>query len=380
MLDQATPRSSVEASEFEPRFDLHQILGFVWRQWKFIASITALVLVIGSTMLMRLTPLYTATTQILLERQREKAPGAEAILATADPDAAMVEGEMAILRSSVFLRRVVEREHLAADRKVANSDPQSSEESSSIFASVRSLLPWFTAQGAEPATAQLTTAEPTTAEPGSPSDEEIAATEALKGSVLVSRAARFGFVLGISVTSPDPARAARLANAVAYAYLVDKLDTRFEAAKRASAWLNDRIVELRNQLHDLEEAVTQFRTAHGLFQSGNVTLSQQQLSELNAKLIDARADAAQKKARVRSPQLVAGQGHRSRKYAGLWVRQHSSSLASTGKCPLPTRGRSFRTIRSTASARRQHSRAGTRPRTLYRRRDPAIVCLHQERL
>ena len=288
MLDQPTPPSSVEASEFRSRLDLHQILGFLWRQWKFIAAITALVLVIGSTVLLRLTPLYTATTQVLLERQREKAPGAEAILATADPDAAMVEGEMAILRSSVFLRRVVEREHLVADRKPASSDSQSSQESSSIFESVRSLLPWFTAQGAEPATA----------EPRSPSDEEIQAIEELKGSVSVSRAARLGFVLGVSVTSPDPARAAALANAIADAYLVDKLDTRFDAAKRASAWLNDRIGELRKQLRDSEEAVTQFRTAHDLFQNGNITLNQQQLSELNAKLVDARADAAQKKARV----------------------------------------------------------------------------------
>jgi capsular exopolysaccharide synthesis family protein len=277
-------------NEVEPSLKLRQILGFTWRRWKFIASVTALVLVVGVTMLMRVTPLYTATTQILLERQREKAPGAEAILATADPNIEMLEGEMAILRSSVFLRRVVEREHLVADRKVANSTAQSSEESSAIFAFFRSLLPQFAA--AEP--------NPTETQPNSPSDsdEEIAAIEELKGSLSVTRATRLGFVLGISVTSPDPERAARLANAVADAYLVEKLDTRFEAAKRATAWLNDRIVELRSQLHDSEEAVTQFRSAHGLFQNGNITLSQQQLSELNAKLVDARADAAQKKARV----------------------------------------------------------------------------------
>jgi polysaccharide biosynthesis transport protein len=287
-LDRTALPTSVETNEFRSRPDLHQILGFLWRQWKFIASITALVLVIGITMLMRVTPLYTATAQILLERQREKAPGTEAILATADPDTAMIEGEMAILRSTVFLRRVVEREHLIADRKSAGNDvSQPADESSSIFASIRSLLPWFSAQGAEPQQ-----------EPPSPSDEETAAVEALKGSVSVSRAARLGFVLGISVTSPDPERAARLANAIADAYLVDKLDTRFDAAKRASTWLNDRLSDLRKQLRDSEEAVTQFRTEHNLFQNGNITLSQQQLSELNGKLVDARADAAQKRARV----------------------------------------------------------------------------------
>ncbi|MGA7862771.1 MAG: GumC family protein, partial [Stellaceae bacterium] len=232
---------------------------------------------------------YTATTQILLERQREKAPGVEAILATADPDAAMIEGEMAILRSTVFLRRVVEREHLVADRKPAgNGGSQPAEEDSSFFASIRSLLSWFPAHGAEPPPQ----------EPDSPSDEETQAIEALKGSVSVTRAARLGFVLGVAVTSPDPGQAARLANAIADAYVVDKLDTRFEAAKRASAWLNDRIADLRKQLRDSEEAVTQFRTAHNLFQNGNITLSQQQLSELNAKLVEARAEAAQKKARV----------------------------------------------------------------------------------
>ena len=69
--------------------------------------------------------------------------------------------------------------------------------------------------------------------------------------------------------------------------------------KNASAWLSDRLVDLRKQLRQSEEAVAQFRADHGLVQSGsNITLNQQQLSELNAKLVEARNDLAQKKARV----------------------------------------------------------------------------------
>ena len=90
-----------------------------------------------------------------------------------------------------------------------------------------------------------------------------------------------------------------LANAVADAYVVEKLDARFEAAKRASAWLSDRLVDLRKQLRDSEEAVADFRKEHGFLQSKtNVTLNQQQLSELNAKLLGTRAETADKKARV----------------------------------------------------------------------------------
>src|SRR5690242_11997163 len=112
MVSQANLPSAGEPSAAEPLFDLRQILSFAWRHWRFTAGITCVVLLIGITILMQLTPLYTATAQILLEREREKAPGIEAILTAADPDIAMIEGELAVLKSSVFLRRVVEREHL----------------------------------------------------------------------------------------------------------------------------------------------------------------------------------------------------------------------------------------------------------------------------
>src|SRR5262249_14691019 len=162
--------------------------------------------------------------QVLLEREREKAPGVEAILTAQNPDVAMVEGELAILRSSVFLRRVVQREHLAQRSSgTASSEPQP--EDGRIFDYIRSLLPNLVEQPTKPTQKQYPQNE----------DEatEIAAIEALNGSLSVSRAAQYGFVLGISVTSPDPAKAARLANAVAETYLLDKLDTRFEAAKKA---------------------------------------------------------------------------------------------------------------------------------------------------
>jgi uncharacterized protein involved in exopolysaccharide biosynthesis len=86
---------------------------------------------------------------------------------------------------------------------------------------------------------------------------------------------------------------------IADAYIVDQLDARFELAKRASAWLSDRLVDLRQQLRDSEEAVAKFRNDHGLVRVGpNVALNDQQLAELNNKLIAARTEAAEKRTRV----------------------------------------------------------------------------------
>ncbi len=107
------------------------------------------------------------------------------------------------------------------------------------------------------------------------------------------------FVLDISITWDDPVKAGQLANAVADAFVTDQLDARFDAAKRASGWLSDRLVELRQQLRSSEDAVADFRTAHGLTQTGlNVALNEQQLADLNGKLLAARTDAAEKKTRV----------------------------------------------------------------------------------
>jgi capsular exopolysaccharide synthesis family protein len=271
MLNRFSPAQVFAPSDVEQGFDLREILSFAWRRWKFIASVVGVALLIGTVSLMRQTALYTAATQVLLDPQSDKIPGPAALRSEVNLDLAMIESQMAIIRSSVFLRRVVEKEKLVSDPEFGSSPRQAPP------------IPI----AARPASGD--------AQPVPP--DILAATEALKGAVSV--AAGPGYLIVISVTSADPARAARLSNAVADTYLVDKLDTRFEAAKRASTWLSDRLVELRNQLRTSEEAVTAFRTEHGLFQSsGNVTLNQQQLSELNAKLVEARADVAQKKARV----------------------------------------------------------------------------------
>ena len=298
MLNRLSPTGTLEASEAEHRFDLREALSFLWRQWKFIAAVTAVVLLVGIVSVLRQTPLYTATSQVLLDRQREKAPGAEAILTDVNLDFAMVESQMAIIRSSMFLRRVVDKEQLV-------SDPE--------FGTRRAAPPSASGAPSEPAKADdskpdAASARGATAEQQAVPSDLVYTVERLKGAVSVARAGQ-GHVLAISVTSRDPARAARLANAVADAFLVDKLDTRFEAAKRASAWLSDRLTELRNQLRESEEAVAQFRSEHGLFSGGgSVTLNQQQLSELNGKLVEARADAAQRKARLELLRSIQAKG------------------------------------------------------------------------
>ncbi len=291
MLNQLSPTSTLDITEGEPSFDLREVISFAWRQWKFVASIVSVTLVIAAVYVLKETPHYTASAQVLLEPQREKAAGTAAILSDDNLDYATVENQLAIIRSTVFLRRVVETERLVSDPEFGSGSPQSPQGSQglSVLATVRS---FFSGNSKE------TTPKPSAPEDGVIPSDVMASISALQGATSVTRVG-LGYILSISVTSVDPARAARLVNAVANAYVVEKLDARFEAAKRASAWLSDRLVDLRKQLRESEQAVAQFRAENGLLQSGtNVTLGQQQLSELNARLVAVRAEVAEKKARV----------------------------------------------------------------------------------
>src|SRR5262245_21785446 len=267
--------SRVNAEPTERKFDLRRYLNFVWLHWMFIASITALVFLVAVIYLARATPLYTATTQVLLERA-EKAPTDTSIAADfySFISRTFIENQLAIIKSDPLLQRVVIKERLAVS-------PAAAQES----------------QSTDTAKEGTTSAEASSILNG---------INWLRGALAVSRSGQ-AQVLNISITWTDPARAAQLANAVADAYVINQLDARFESAKRASGWLSDRLVELRQQLRDSEEAVAKFRNEHGLMRSGpTVALNDQQLTELNSKLIAARTDAAEKKTRVDFLADVAG--------------------------------------------------------------------------
>ena len=251
-------------------FDLRDVVSFLWREWLFIVSILAATVTIGTVMLLRERPLYTASAEILLDSRRDKL--SDPVQNDIVMNLAEVENQMEIIRSTALLRRVVEKEQLAArEETTAPSGPTRGRNAAAPEQDVAEL-----AQLPRSVTRSIQT---------------------LKGGLQVTRSK--GHLITVAFTAPDPQYAARIANAIVAAYIVDKLDTRYEGAKRAAAWLTERIAELRSQVRESEKAVQDFRAANNLQQgTASLTLNQQQLADLNARLVSARAELAEKKARV----------------------------------------------------------------------------------
>src|SRR5262245_42855812 len=105
--------TKIDAEPVERMIDLRQYLNFIWRNWMFIVSVTAFLFLMGVIYLVGATPLYTATTDVLL--QAEKCPVPIESRSTdyyRTIDYPFSENQLAILRSDSLLRRVVVKERL----------------------------------------------------------------------------------------------------------------------------------------------------------------------------------------------------------------------------------------------------------------------------
>src|SRR5205823_4492520 len=101
------------------------------------------------------------------------------------------------------------------------------------------------------------------------------------------------YTIRLSFTSKDPTKAAQLVNAIADQYLVDQLEAKYDATKRANEWLNDRLTELRQKVRDSDAAVQAYQEQARLVEARGETVETQQLSELNSQLVIARANRAE---------------------------------------------------------------------------------------
>ncbi|MBX3497315.1 MAG: polysaccharide biosynthesis tyrosine autokinase [Parvibaculum sp.] len=257
-----------------------------------VAGVTALTMV----WVYQQTPLYTAEALILLDRQKMQVTDMQAVMSGLSPDSASVDSEVQILSSRALAARVVERLRLTEDPEFngALRDP--------------SILQW-----ADPRVWLRTALLIFEPERAPPSDEALAeaglnrAINGLLGRLTAARQ-RNTYVIGIGFTSVDRAKAARIANAVAETYILDQLDAKFEGTRQANEWLSQRLTELRQQVQHSERAVEIYRSEQGLETPSGVTLSEQELSELNAQLILARAALAEVQARYNRARQIRASG------------------------------------------------------------------------
>ena len=136
------------------------------------------------------------------------------------------------------------------------------------------------------------------------------ALDIFKSRLEVKRAT-LSYVIEVSFVSYDAEKAARVANAIVDAYIVDQLDAKYQATLRAGNWLQDRIRDLREQASAADQAVVDYRREHNIIDAAGkptsgqrMTTNEQRVAELNSQLIIVRAQTAEARARLDRIQAV----------------------------------------------------------------------------
>lgn len=234
--------------------DIRDVFDFILRRWKIILGIAIVVFVAFLAISFAISPLYTSYAQILIDKPKDYTVSQDFLNSEVGENSTFVESQIVVLSSAMLLQKVVDSEKL-------NEDPQ--------FGG--NALEW------------------------------------LIGAVGVSRVG-LSDVIELSVTSHDPEQAASLANAIAQAYVLDRIESRYDSAKKAATWLSERAEVLRLQLSSSEDAVEKFRAENNLLATKSGSVTEQQLSELNIALITARTELASKRSKYQQAENLIRRG------------------------------------------------------------------------
>jgi polysaccharide biosynthesis transport protein len=108
------------------------------------------------------------------------------------------------------------------------------------------------------------------------------------------------YSIGLAITSTDPAKAAKIANAFADQYLKSQIDGKAAATQRANEWLGTRVAELRREVQQADQQIQQFRDQNNLarIEPNAPTEASQQAREMSTQLITAETALAAAQAKL----------------------------------------------------------------------------------
>lgn len=241
-----------------------------------------------------ITPLYTAKTDLIIENREQKVADLKAVLGDIMPDKEGLLSELEVIQSRTIAEQVIQQLRLAEDPEFNDALKPTGMLAELIADGGQAIMSYL------PETVR---AFSTGSDKPLPTEEERRAREYEK--VVDTFLERLGVsvkgqsrAIVIYFTSESPDKAARIANALADAYIVAQLDAKLEATRRANQWLSVKLQDLRKQVAQSEGAVEEYRRRAGLLQSKEGTLISQQVTNLNAQLIVARTERAAADARL----------------------------------------------------------------------------------
>jgi polysaccharide biosynthesis transport protein len=302
--------------------DINRLISAFRRRWLMLVSVTLVVLIGVAVFTFAQTPRYTATASIMINTRTSQVSGIQQVLSGLSglSDESVLDTEVEVLRSRTLADRVVKALNLDNDPEFNDALRPASPLNNMLRGRLGAVRALF-GKGPTPTTAPL-----------GPQANALMSSEIHDGVVdevlrhLIVRRSGTTYVINLSFISTNPAKAAAIANAYADRYLVEQMQAKYDASQAASRWLNQRLAELQPEVEQAEAAVQQYKAQHGLLASVGSSLTEQEISNLNTQLDQAKADLAEKDARMRTAQQEVQAGSTGDNLAGPLTSSTVSGL------------------------------------------------------
>ncbi|MCK1575127.1 GNVR domain-containing protein [Bradyrhizobium sp. 174] len=253
------------------------------RQWPLIAAAVGASLALVIVYLVLAKPMYTANARIMMDTRQTQVLDKDSGTNSALIDTGYVDSQVEVINSDDLILSIVRRLRLTEDPEFNGSNP-------GLLAVVTGKIMSVFESGEPPTQERI----------------EHAVVESIQKSLRVERVLTT-YVLSLNYRAHSPDKAVKIVNAIADAYIVGALEAKYQSTKRATEWLQQRSVELSEQATASDRAVQTFKAEHNIVGTSRGLMSEQQLSDLNTQLVQARAATAEAKARLDRIEAISDQ-------------------------------------------------------------------------
>lgn len=251
---------------------LKEIWNSLRRHWLTLVGIVFVVMALAIAAVMLISPKYDATLRLRVEPSQNMLVG-QPTTGSNLPDQSIVETEASVMKSHELAEAVVRKFNLANDEELTKHvDP----------------LP------ANPTKADL-------------EQRIFEVAEEVSSRVTVNRE-KATYVVDLSFRSNDPVKAAKIANALAAAYIDQSVSRRTGTASQQSTMIQKRLDELAAVAQQADERLAQYRAANGIVSDGALSVTDQQITPLAGQVATAESEAAALRAKlsVAQSQIASG--------------------------------------------------------------------------
>ncbi len=259
----------VSTSPPELRFGPADFLRVLRERRGLIRNVALAIVAVTAVVMFSLPTRYSTSAVVMLDQRKNTVADASSVLSALPTDPSTVQNQIQVLSSRDLALKVIDKLHLEADPEF-NPPPG----------------------GLDLNPLHYLRASPKS---GPTNGREVAVDSFLRNLDVTSLGVSTS--LQVSFSARDPEKAARIANTLAKSYTDDQIALKRGAARQAAAWLSDRMHQLAQQMQQQEAAVQIYKAEHNLIDSADgKSLVDDQLMAINAQLIAAQSDLAEKKA------------------------------------------------------------------------------------